>query len=31
MQKIQIVLSDGRVMNAELYEDVAPVTVENFL
>ncbi|MGN0789017.1 MAG: peptidylprolyl isomerase [Christensenellales bacterium] len=31
MQKIQIVLSDGRVMNAELYEDVAPITVNNFL
>lgn len=29
--KIQINLSDGRSMKAELYEDVAPITVANFL
>lgn len=31
MKKISIVLKDGRVMNAELYEDKAPITVENFV
>ena len=30
-QKIEIKLNDGRVMRAELYEDVAPITVKNFL
>ena len=28
---IVIELADGRAMNAELYPDLAPVTVENFL
>lgn len=28
--KIQIRLKDGRVMNADLYEEIAPITVENF-
>ena len=31
MVKIQIELIDGRVMNAELYEDIAPITVANFV
>ena len=31
MKKIQIELMDGRVMNAELYEDKAPITVANFV
>lgn len=31
MTKIIIELTDGRVMNAELYEDIAPISCENFL
>lgn len=31
MTKIIIELTDGRQMNAELYEDIAPVSCENFL
>lgn len=31
MNKIQIELTDGRVMNANLYEDIAPITVKNFM
>lgn len=31
MTKIQIQLIDGRVMNAELDENSAPITVQNFL
>ena len=31
MTKIIIELTDGRVMNAELYEDIAPLSCENFL
>lgn len=31
MVKIQIQLTDGRVMNASLDESAAPVTVDNFL
>ena len=31
MKKIRIEMQDGGVMIAELYEDVAPVTVDNFL
>ena len=30
MSKIQIQLSDGRNINLDLYEDVAPITVKNF-
>lgn len=30
MLKIQIQLSDGRNINLDLYEDVAPITVKNF-
>ena len=31
MKKIRIEMQDGGVMIAELYEDVAPLTVDNFL
>ena len=31
MKKIKIEMQDGGVMIAELYEDVAPLTVDNFL
>lgn len=31
MVKVQIQLNDGRVMNAQLDENTAPITVENFL
>jgi peptidyl-prolyl cis-trans isomerase B (cyclophilin B) len=31
MQKIQIKLKDGRVMNAELYPELAPISVQNFI
>ena len=30
MSKIQIQLKDGRNINLELYEDIAPITVRNF-
>jgi len=30
-QKIKILLEDGRVMNAELYPELAPISVENFI
>lgn len=31
MDKIRITMENGKVMEAELYKDVAPITVENFL
>lgn len=31
MTKIIIELEDGRIMRAELYEDIAPISCENFL
>lgn len=31
MKKVRIEMQDGGVMIAELYEDIAPITVENFL
>ena len=31
MTKVQIEMADGKLINLELYEDVAPITVENFL
>ena len=30
MSKIQIQLKDGRNINLELYEEIAPITVRNF-
>lgn len=31
MVKIQIEMQDGKLINLDLYEDIAPITVENFL
>lgn len=31
MQKIEIILEDNRKMTAELYEDLAPISVKNFI
>ncbi|MBR2989086.1 MAG: peptidylprolyl isomerase [Clostridia bacterium] len=31
MEKVQIKLKDGRVMNIELYRQYAPISVDNFL
>ena len=31
MVKVQIEMADGKIINLDLYEDVAPITVENFL
>lgn len=31
MTKVQIEMQDGKIINLDLYEDVAPITVENFL
>jgi len=31
MTNIKITMENGKVMEAELYEDIAPITVENFI
>lgn len=31
MTKVQIEMADGKIINIDLYEEIAPITVENFL
>ncbi len=31
MTKVQIEMQDGKIINLDLYEEIAPITVENFL
>lgn len=31
MKTIKIIMENGKVMEAELYDDIAPITVENFI